>query len=173
VGPALTPKLHELAESGKISLRQKEFDEHDLSGEFLVIAATDSADVNTHVAQACRKKHVLVNVAAPPGESTFIVPSVVERGGLMIAVSTSGVSPALAKKIRQELEARYDRAYDLFLEKFGSIRKRVMEEVADEQQRRAIFQRIVDSDAIELLRAGKVHEAEQRMDELAGLKHRS
>jgi precorrin-2 dehydrogenase/sirohydrochlorin ferrochelatase len=169
ISPTLTPKLHELSLSGKITHLQKTFDEKDLSGEFLVIAATDSAEVNTRIAQACKKKHVLVNVVMPPEESSFIVPSVVERGELLISVSTSGTSPALSKKIRKQLETAYGPEYDLFLSRFASLRKRVLEEVPDEQKRRAIFQSIVDSDVMELLKQGKSHEADMRMAEIAGL----
>ncbi|HEX9112711.1 MAG TPA: bifunctional precorrin-2 dehydrogenase/sirohydrochlorin ferrochelatase, partial [Nitrospirota bacterium] len=122
--------------------------------------------------RACKKRHILVNVAVPPEEGTFIVPSLVERGELLIAVSTTGVSPALAKRIRQELERQYGTEYELFLEKFSAIRARVLAAVPDEQERRRIFQSIVDSDAMELIRQGKIHEAEARMAEIAGLKHR-
>jgi precorrin-2 dehydrogenase/sirohydrochlorin ferrochelatase len=172
ISPTLTPKLHELSDSGKITHLQKQYDEQDLSGEFLVIAATPSLEVNTLVARTCRKRHTLVNVAVPPEESSFIVPSVVERGDLMIAISTSGASPALAKKIRQDVEQRYGSEYGLFLEKMSAIRKRVQDEVPDEKKRRQVFQEIVDSDVLDLIRQGKTHEAELRMAEIAGLKHR-
>ncbi len=171
ISPELTPRLRELADSEKISHRQKNFAEQDLAGEFLVIVATDSPEVNRLAARAAKRMHMLVNVAVPPEESTFIVPSVVERGDLLIAISTNGVSPALSRKIRGELEARYGGEYERFLEKLAMIRKRVLEEVADEQQRRRIFQAIIDSDAIDLLRRGKAHEAEVRMMEIAGLRH--
>ncbi|MGE5809180.1 MAG: bifunctional precorrin-2 dehydrogenase/sirohydrochlorin ferrochelatase [Nitrospirota bacterium] len=169
VSPSLTPKLQELSVSGKITHHRKTFDEQDLVGEALVVAATSSHDVNVFAARACKKRHILVNVAAPPEESTFIVPSLVERGELLIAVSTTGVSPALAKRIRQELERQYGTEYELFLEKFATIRARVLHEVTDERTRRKIFQAIADSDAIELFRMGRLHEAEARMLELAGL----
>ena len=172
VSPVLTPKLKELSVSGKITHRQKNFDEQDLSGEFLAIAATDSSEVNIQAAHACKKRHMLVNVAAPPEESTFIVPSVLERGELLIAVSTSGASPALSQKIRRELEHRYGPEYELFLGKLSALRARVLEEVPDEQERGRIFHALVDSDAIELLKQGRTQEAEIRMAEVAGLKHR-
>ncbi len=170
VSPDLTPKLRELSQSGKIDYIQKAFEEQDLSGEFLVIAATNSPEVNVRIARACKSRHVLVNVAVPPEESSFIVPSVVERGELLIAVSTSGVSPALSKKIRQELSERYGLEYELFLRSFASVRKRVLEEVTDDQRRKTIFQAIVDSDVIDLFRRGRTHEAEGRMFEIAGLR---
>jgi precorrin-2 dehydrogenase/sirohydrochlorin ferrochelatase len=172
ISPMLTSKLHELSDSGKITYLEKQYDEKDISVAFLVIAATDSAEVNTLVASACRKKHVLVNVATPPEESNFIVPSVVERGDLLIAISTSGTSPALAKKVRQDIEQRYGTEYEIFLEKLSAIRKRVLEEIPHESKRRQVFQAIVDSDVIDLIRQGKTHAAELRMAEIAGLKHR-
>ena len=172
ISPDLTPKLHELSNSGKITHLKKKFIEEDISGVFLVIAATDSPVENTRVAHACKKKHALVNVAAPPEDGSFIVPSMVERGDLLIAISTSGASPALSKKIRQELEGRYGPEYELFLNKLASVRARVLEEVPDEDARRRIFQAIVDSDVIDLLRRGNAHEADHRMAEIAGLKHR-
>jgi precorrin-2 dehydrogenase/sirohydrochlorin ferrochelatase len=171
ISPSLTPKLHDLSASGKISHLKKNFEEQDIIGAFLAIAATDSPDVNSAAARACKKNHVLVNVAAPPEESSFIVPSVVERGELLIAVSTSGASPALSKKIKQELEKRYGPEYELLLSNLTSIRKRVREKIVDESERRKIYQSIVDSEVIDLLRQGKTHEAELRMAELAGFTH--
>jgi len=172
ISPSLTPKLHELSESGKINHLKKKFEDRDINGAYLVIAATESPEVNSSVARVCKKKQVLVNVAVPPAEGSFIAPSVVERGDLLIAVSTSGASPALSRKIRQELEKQFGPEYDLFLSKLTAIRNRMLEEIADENARRKIFQSIVDSDVIDLLRQGKTHEAELRMAEIAGLKHR-
>jgi len=168
ISPSLTPKLQALSDSGKIAHRQKQFDEPDLAAEFIVIAATSSAEVNSRIAQVCKKRNMLVNVAVPPEEGNFVVPSVVERGELLIAISTGGVSPALSKKLRQELETRYGPEYGIFLRMVAGIRRRILSEVADEQQRREIFQGITDSDVIELLRQGKTHEAESRLNQIAG-----
>lgn len=173
ISPTLSSKLHDLSVSGKISHLPKNYEQNDLSCAFLVIAATDSAEVNTRVARDCKKRQVLVNVATPPRESTFIVPSVVDRGDLLISISTSGASPALAKKIRQDIERRYGAEYGVFLDKLSPIRKRLLEEISDENERRRVFQEIVDSDVIDLIGQGKTHEAELRMAELAGLNHRS
>ncbi len=169
ISPLLSPKLTELSASGKISHRKKKFEEEDLFGAFLVIAAAGFREVNITVARACKERHMLVNVAVPPEESTFIVPSVVERGDLLIAISTSGASPGLSKKVRQELEKIYGPEYGLFLDKLAVIRRRVLNEVVNEQERHQIFQAILDSDAIELFRQGKNRQAEVRMIEMAGL----
>lgn len=172
VSPALTPKLAELASSGKVRHLGKTFDEQDLAGAFLVIAATDSAEVNSLVARLCRRKGILVNVASPPDESCFLVPSTVERGDLLIAVSTGGASPALSKKIRREIEERYGAEYETLLRKLSLVRPRLMEEVGDEGERRRILTAIVESPALDLLRQGKTHEADRLIAEISASKQR-
>jgi precorrin-2 dehydrogenase / sirohydrochlorin ferrochelatase len=107
-----------------------------------------------------------VNVAAPPEESSFIVPSVVERGDLVIAVSTSGASPALSRNIRLELEKQYGPEYELLLTKLAGVRKRLQEEVGGERSRRQVLDAIIGSDILELLRTGKLHEADHLINEL-------
>lgn len=170
VSLGLSPKLKELSASGKIAHKAGPFEEYDLTGAYLVIAATDSADINAAVGRLCRKKQVLVNVAAPPDEGNFIVPSVVDRGALVIAVSTSGASPAMARKIRSELEERYGPEYEEFLEKMKQLRHPLMDHVPDEPARRALFQALVDSDVLDLLRQGRTHEADQRISQITGLR---
>lgn len=169
ISPALTPKLQDLSSSGKINYRAKKIEEKDLAGVFLVIAATNDAGVNAEAARWCRKKQVLVNVASPPGESSFIVPSVVDRGALLIAISTSGESPALSKRIRLELEKLFGPEYDLFLQRMSLLRSRLLAQMKDERERRRIFQALADSDIIELLRKGEVHAADRRIAEIAGI----
>jgi len=170
ISPSLTQKLQELSQSAKIIHLPKTFDDKDLTGALLVIAATDSREVNTSIGRLCKKRNILVNVVTPPDESSFIVPSVVERGELLIAVSTSGMSPALSKKIRQELEERYGPEYEVFLRKMSMLRNRLMNEVKDEGVRREILQALADSDVISLLKEGKIHDADHRLSEIVKLK---
>jgi len=173
VSPALTPKLMHLAASGKILHVAQPFQEHHLDGSFLAIAATNDDEVNRLVAQLCRKKGLLVNVASPPEESSFIVPSVVERGDLLLAVSTSGASPALSRSIRRELEKQYGPEYGLLLVRLAALRKRLREEVGDEGERRRILEELIASDVLGLLKQGKLHEADHRISEIARLEKRS
>ncbi len=170
VSPSLTPKLQELSSSGKIAHIAKTFEEKNLSGAYIVIAATDIPDLNAEIGRLCRKKQVLVNVVAPPSGSSFIVPSLVDRGALLIAISTSGESPALSKRIRKELEKIFGKEYELFLQRMSILRNRLMEQMKDEAERRRIFQALADSDVIELLRQGKTHEADHRIMEISGVK---
>jgi precorrin-2 dehydrogenase/sirohydrochlorin ferrochelatase len=167
--PSVTPGLHKLSRSNEIMLRIKEFDASDVEGCALVVAATDNRDVNTRAARECKARGILVNAAVPPEESSFIVPSVVERGALMIAVSTSGASPALAKKIRRDIEQRFGPEYGQFLALFASIRTQVQAAVPDEVTRIKIYNAIVDSDVLDLFKQGRPQEAEERMRTIAGI----
>ncbi len=168
ISPSLTSKLQTLSLSGKINHKAKTYDDRDLAGSHLVIAATDSPEVNGSIGKACRKSNILVNLAAPPEESTFIVPSVVDRGDLLIAISTGGSSPALARKLREQLETVYGPEYELFLQKMASVRSRLLMELPDEEQRRAVFRELVESDVLALLRQGKVQEADHLIGAIAG-----
>jgi precorrin-2 dehydrogenase/sirohydrochlorin ferrochelatase len=169
VSPSLTPKLADLAASGKVLQVPAPFHEAHLAGAHLVIAATNDRSVNRAVAQLCRKKGILVNVAAPPEESSFIVPSVVERGDLVISVSTSGASPALSRSIRQELEKQYGPEYELLLTRLAAVRKRLQEEVGSEKSRQRVLEAIIGSGVLDLLRKGKLHEADHLINELLNL----
>jgi precorrin-2 dehydrogenase/sirohydrochlorin ferrochelatase len=166
VSPTLTPALAELAGKGKITHHPKRYDEQNLAGAYLVIAATNDSVVNETIARACRKKGILVNAATSPDEGSFVVPSVVERGDLLIAVSTCGDSPALARKVREDLERTYGPEYGVFLEKMANLRRRLLQSVADEEVRRRVHQAVVDSDVLYLLKAGQVHEADLRIAEI-------
>lgn len=166
VSPGLTPILRDLALKGKITHYPKPFEEQDLAGAYLVIAATNDAAVNEAVARACRKAGILVNAATSPDAGTFVVPSVVERGDLLIAISTCGDSPALARKVREELERTYGPEYGVFLEKMALLRRRLLHDVAEEDVRRKVYQAVVDSDVLYLLKAGQAHEADRRIAEI-------
>ena len=166
VSPSLAPKLADLAASGRIIHVASLFQEAHLADAHLVLAATNDLAANRTVAHCCRTKGILVNVAAPPEESSFIVPSVVERGDLVIAVSTSGASPALSRTIRQELEKQYGPEYELLLTRLAGVRKRLQEEVGSETSRRQVLDAIIGSNVLDLLRKGNHHEADHLISEL-------
>ncbi len=166
VSPVLRHTLQQLADRNKVLHRTKNFEENDVRGAFLAVAATDDPQVNEFVARSCRKAGVLVNVATSPDAGTFIVPSVVERGDLLIAVSTCGDSPALARKVREDLERIYGPEYAVFLERMSLLRRRLLAEVADEEVRKRVFQTVVDSDVLSLLKAGDAREADRRIAEI-------
>ncbi|HLM77194.1 MAG TPA: bifunctional precorrin-2 dehydrogenase/sirohydrochlorin ferrochelatase [Rubrobacteraceae bacterium] len=100
VSPEVKPELASMA----AEVRRRPYREGDLEGAFLVFAATDAREVNAVVAREARERGIPINVADKPSEGNFALPSVLRRGQLQVAVSTGGASPALARKIRQELE---------------------------------------------------------------------
>ena len=110
-----------------------------------MIAATDDPSLNQAVSACAREKGILVNAVDQPVDCTFIVPSILKRGDLVIAVSTSGKSPAIAKKIREDLENRYGREYEIFLALLGKLRGEVLRKGFSQEENKGIFERLVNS----------------------------
>lgn len=169
VSPKITENLQELVKTGAIEYTAREYCSSDLDGAFLVISATSSEDLNNKIAEECRMRNILINVVDDPDKCSFIVPSVVRRGDLTIAISTSGKSPALAKKIRQELEEHYGPEYGEFIEIMGEIRKKILMEIPNQKQREEIFTKLVHSDILELLKTGNKHLVEERIAQCISL----
>jgi precorrin-2 dehydrogenase/sirohydrochlorin ferrochelatase len=126
VAKALTPILAAWKREGRIVHRDADYEESCLSGASLVIGATDDETVNGVIAKDARTRGIPVNIVDNPARCDFILPSVVERGDLMIAVSTGGKSPALARKLREELEETYGPEYAVLLEILGEHRGKVV-----------------------------------------------
>ncbi|MEW6410221.1 MAG: bifunctional precorrin-2 dehydrogenase/sirohydrochlorin ferrochelatase [Nitrospirota bacterium] len=166
ISPDATPVLKELSKQKRIRLLKRDFTTDDLNGALMVIAATSNRKVNTAVSYEAKKRGILVNVVDVPEECSFIVPSVVQRGDLLIAISTSGKSPAMAKKIRVELESLYGKEYELFLSMMGEIRARAMKDIKNESKRQGLFSSLVSSDILKLLKEGKVKEAEEEAERI-------
>jgi len=123
VSPTVTPGLAALAIVGRVVERRRPFRRSDLRGCALVVAATGNPEVDDAVAALARRARVLVNVVDRPERCDFIVPSVLQRGQLQIAVSTGGRSPALAREIRRRLEARFGPEYAELVARTGRARR--------------------------------------------------
>jgi precorrin-2 dehydrogenase/sirohydrochlorin ferrochelatase len=163
VSPEATEKMAELAEESQITWYAREFEPGDLNGAFLVYAATDKPSVNSSVSKWGQDYGIsLVNVVDTPAECTFITPSIVARSDLIISISTSGKSPALAKKIRQQLEKQYGPEYAAFLNILGEARKVAMNIIPTQKQRQQLFEKLIDdSEVFDLIKMGKKEEARQ------------
>lgn len=148
----LTPGLQHLIDHGKIRFVGPEFDDRSLQGAFLVIASTDDPLLNRRISRSAKEKNILVNAVDQPSDCTFIVPSVVRRGDLVIAASTSGKSPALAMKIRKTLTGRFGEEYGAFLEMMGRLRKEVLQQGLPQEENSRIFHELVDSSILDALR---------------------
>ncbi|ABO50682.1 precorrin-2 dehydrogenase [Desulforamulus reducens MI-1] len=163
VSPKVTPLIKEWSDEGRLELRQRHYQTFDLEGSFLVFAATNSSRVNHRVTEDCRKGHLAVNIADDPSNSNFFVPSVIRRGKLSIAVSTSGASPLLAAKIRRQLEKQFGTEYEEFADVLTEVRNQVLNDIEDIHARRTIFKKLVESDILELLREKKYDQVKERI----------
>ncbi len=154
ISPSFSAEFDSLRGHPDLTLIQRPYRADDLEGAMLALVSTDDAAVNQRVAQDARLGGVLVNVADQPALCDFVVPSLVRRGDLTVAISTGGASPALAKRLREELAQIIGLEYEEFLKLLKETRRRVQEEERDPERRRAIFERLVASDLLERLRRG-------------------
>lgn len=123
VSPLLTPALAALASSGRIAHVERGYARGDLAGASLAFAATDDGAINAAVAHEGRERGVWVNAADDPAHCDAILPAVVRRGAITIAVGTGGASPALARAVRERVELALPEAYGALAEIAGSVRR--------------------------------------------------
>ncbi|HDL86321.1 MAG TPA: bifunctional precorrin-2 dehydrogenase/sirohydrochlorin ferrochelatase [Candidatus Acetothermia bacterium] len=166
ISPSLTVGLQQLVEEGRVELVLREYQRGDLAEAFLVIGATDDADTNEQVWQEAVERGLLVNIVDDLARCNFIVPSLVRRGNLCLAISTGGKSPALAKRLRERLEAEFGPEYAEFVALLGDLRERVKAKYPESKERVAIWYRLVDSDIVELIRQGRDDLVRQRVKEI-------
>lgn len=173
ISPEVTAGLKALSAKKKISYLQKEYEASDLEQAFLVIVATNQTEINAQIYRDASRKNLLINVVDSPRYCNFIVPALVKRGDLLLSISTSGKSPALAKKIREKLESEFGEEYQQFLEIMGELREKVLTQVDSPLLRREIFEHFVDSDILNLLKQKDLESVQARklsiLGELGGI----
>ena len=162
VSPILCPELNQLATDGAIRTIKRDYKPEDLHHAFISIVATDNVKTNERVVSEARRRGILVNVVDDPKNSDFIVPSYLKRGDVTVAVSTSARSPALARKIRSELEKNFKVEYEHLAV--------IADEVRSELKQQGItassdaWQEVLSSNSLmELLKQGKNREAKEIM----------
>lgn len=148
----LTPALACHVESERIRYEGREFEEGFLRDVFLVIAATDDPLLNRRVSRSARGRGILVNVVDQPKDCTFILPATLRRGELVIAVSTSGKIPALARKVREELEEVFGSEYESLLILLGEVRKEILSRGLSSEENGKVLRRLVDSGLLPAIR---------------------
>ena len=168
VSPDPTQRLTRLASEESISLKKRAYRSDDLTGMFLVIGATDDETLNRQISEDAERSHILCNIADRPEVCNFILPSIVRRGDLVITISTSGKSPALAKHLRQELETQFGREYADFLLLMGAIRQKLLSQTHEPEAHKELFNQLIDSDLIQLVQEGKKDEINSLLYEILG-----
>jgi len=169
VAKALTPVLAAWKGEGRIVHREADFEEAHLSGASLVIGATDDETVNGRIAKNARARGIPVNIVDDPARCDFILPSVVERGDLLIAVSTGGKSPALARKVREELEEAYGPEYAVLLEILGELREKVIASGRPSAENRERFAAVVRSEILDDIRRKEWAKVKEMIRRLTGV----
>jgi precorrin-2 dehydrogenase / sirohydrochlorin ferrochelatase len=149
VSPEATKKIQKEARDGILTWKQRRFAAKDVRGAFLAIAATDSPAVNAAVFRACSARGVLCNSVDDPPNCDFFYPAVVRRGALQIAISTNGRSPALASRLRRELEQQFGPEWADWLEHVGKMRSQFLSKRMPPANRR---QRLLDAASPEAFR---------------------
>jgi precorrin-2 dehydrogenase/sirohydrochlorin ferrochelatase len=167
VSPEVTESLATWAIDGRIIHRPHEYRADDLDGQQLVFSATDRREVTKAVAADARRRGLWVNAADDPAFCDFLLPSVLRRGRLIVAVSTGGASPALAARVRRDLEAyfapEYDELVELAAEVRAELRSRAQRPVAE------AWRGAFDRDLVVLLAEGRRGDAKARLLERLGV----
>lgn len=148
ISPELTDRLHALHEEGRIDWRPRGYQADDVAGFFLVMAATDDPVAQDQAQRDAERHQILLNVADVPEKCDFILPALVKRGPLSVAISTSGKSPALAKRLRRELQRLLGPDYQLLTEIMGLLRPFVRQRGLSQAENEPIFQGLVDGDIL-------------------------
>lgn len=168
VAPEISSELEGLSGRSGLEVVRDRFNPAHMEGAVLAIASTDDEAVNRAVYEEAGRRGVPVNVVDQPALCTFIVPSVVRRGDLSIAISTSGKSPAVAKRVRKKLEAEFGDEWGEYLDMMGEARRRAFSNVKDQKSRERAFNRLADSGLLERIREGDVDGAWRLVEEIVG-----
>ncbi len=165
ISPMFCAELEALSEAGSISPIRRPYRPGDLEGAALVIAATGERAVNSAISHEAQRLGAPVNVVDDPALCTFIVPAILRRGDLTIAISTGGESPALARHLREMLENVLDPAYGDLLAVLAALRPRLRQQLSPEAQRR-MWDRLLDGELLACVRTGGMEAARARAAEI-------
>jgi len=164
VSPTATKAVQKWAERGLLEWTDRPYSPEDGADAVLVIAATDREEVNEAVYCDAKRRKQWINVVDQPKWCNFTVPSMVKRGKLQIAISTSGASPSLSKKIRQELEKAYGDEYAVFLDLVQEMRSLIREKVEEAGIRHKLMKELVKDHWIEACRMHPLQVKAEMMD---------
>jgi precorrin-2 dehydrogenase / sirohydrochlorin ferrochelatase len=149
VAPEATAQVRSWAQSNTVEWRQRPFQQDDLNGMFLVIAATSSTELHERIFTQASQRGVLCNIVDVPAFCDFYYPSVVQRGALQIAISTAGQSPALAQRLRKQLEDQFGPEYEQWLAQLGEARDKLHSIEMDPEERKRLLHEDATEEAFE------------------------
>ena len=168
VGKTITPGLRAMKDKETIEHVPDDYREEHIEGAFLVIGATDRNDVNERIYHDSRSRGILVNVVDEPARCNFIVPAIFRRKDLLIAISTGGKSPALARKLREKMEEKYGPEYGILLDIMGNLRKKIIARGGTSAENKRIFESVLDSDILRHVREEEWDRVREIVRDLTG-----
>lgn len=153
ISPKATSQLADLADQGRIELKQRDYRSSDLDKAFLVIGATDDTVFNRQIHRDAEAAQRLCNIADQPDLCNFVLPSIINQGDLSIAISTAGKSPAFAKHLRRQLEGQFGPEYGRMLDLMGEIRKRLLAAEHAPEAHKPLFEQLIQSGLLAMIKA--------------------
>ncbi|MEW6728953.1 MAG: siroheme synthase CysG [Pseudomonadota bacterium] len=165
IAPRVRNEMRRMIEAGRVVWREQVFGPGLVRGFRIVIAATDNDAVNRLVFEECERHAIPVNVADQPKLCSFILPSIVERGPLTMAISTGGRSPILARLLKARLEALIPAGFGQLTELLGRYRGAVKQRFAEPQTRKRFWERMLDGPLVQLATSGRIAQAERVIEE--------
>lgn len=170
ISPVITANLEKLKEKGQVTHIRRNYRKGDLRDAFVVIAGTSSKEINSGIA---RDAGYLVNVVNSPAEGNYIVPSLVRRGSLSIAISTGGTSPAVSKAVRKEIEGYFGMEFARYLSFIEQVRKKAVKQISDNKKREKFLKSLASEKAFRILRNKGLSELSRKaLAQLEGIKNR-
>jgi len=168
VSTDVAEKLQELSDSDIIKLEKRPFQISDLDEMFLVMGATDNQEINREIHSEAERLGILCNIADRPEDCNFILPAIVNRGDLIIAISTSGQSPAFAKKMRKDLEKEFGTEYAEFLKLMGEIRNKLLSEDHEPEAHKYLFEQLIKRDLVKMIKERQTENIDSLLFEILG-----
>lgn len=168
VSTEVSGTLAQYARRGLVELINRAYRPSDLDGMFLVIGATDDEALNRKISNDAQRLGKLCNIADRPEACNFILPSIVNRGDLTIAVSTAGKSPAFAKHLRKSLENSFGPEYAEFLDLMGAVRSRLLAEKHEPEAHKPIFEQLIEKGLLDMIRQGNEDQIDATLKEMLG-----
>ena len=164
LSPLFCEEITNLSQNGDVNLIQKSFESDDIKDYAIIIASTDDSSVNALISKSAKKARIPVNVVDSPELSSFIMPSIVDRSPVIIAVSSAGKAPVLARIIRAKLETVIPSAYGVLAEIAGEYRQKVKDRFSKIKDRRAFWESIFSGVIAEKVFSGRINEAKDDID---------
>lgn len=169
ISETLSPGLEGLAESGRFEWIPRDYRDGDLEGAFLVIVSERNPGRTETIWREANQVGALINAMDDVPHCTFVAGSVVRRGPLVVSISTSGAAPAVAVRLRQDLERRFGPELGEYLELLGSLRDEMAERHPEFDERRRIWYELADSDLLDLVTKGRTKAVARRIEEISGI----